>query len=74
MVENDNKKIPRYVENYGYKIYNKNNLDNIHVTFFMENRDSTGRLIITQPNLVIDNKFSGIIKRMSTISKKFIIS
>ena len=68
MVENDNKKIPPYVENYGYKIYNKNNLDNIHVTFFMENRDSTGRLIITQPNLVIDNKFSGIIKRISVIN------
>ena len=34
----------------------------------MENRDSNGKLIITQPNLVIDDKFTGIIKRINVIN------
>ena len=67
-VEIENKGIPPYIENYGFKVFTKNNLDNIHVGFFMENRDNTGKLISTQPNLVIDGKFSGIIKRISVIN------
>ena len=67
-VEIENRSIPPYIENYGYKIYSKNNLDNIHITFFLENRDASGKLIKTQPNLLIDSKFSGIIKRISVIN------
>ena len=67
-VEIENRSLPPYIENYGYKVYTKNNLDNIHITFFMENRDDTGKLIITQPYLIIDNSFTGIIKRISVIN------
>jgi len=67
-VEIENRAIPPYIENYGYKVNIKNNLDNIHIGFFMENRDSNGKLIITQPNLVIDDKFNGIIKRINVIN------
>ena len=71
-VEIEIRSIPPYIENYGYKIYSKNNLDNIHITFFLENRDTSGKLIITQPNLLIDNNFSGIIKRISVINTCYI--
>ena len=67
-VEIENRAIPPYIENYGFKVNTKNNLDNIHIGFFMENRDSNGKLIITQPNLVIDDKFTGIIKRINVIN------
>jgi hypothetical protein len=62
------KSIPPYIENYGYKVYSKNNLDFIHIGFFMENRDNNGKLITTQPNLVIDNDYAGIIKRINVIN------
>ena len=67
-VEIESRSIPPYVENYGYKIYTKNNLDNIQIDYFMENRDASGKLIITPPNLLIDSHFSGIIKRISVIN------
>ena len=66
-----NKEVPPYIENYGYKVFNKNNLDNIHVEYFMDIRDAQGKLISTQPNLLINATHNGIIKKISVINTCF---
>ena len=70
-IEIGNKEIPSYVENYGYKVLNKNNLDNTQIGFFMETRDDSKKLIINSPNLLIDNSFSGIIKKIIVLNTCF---
>ena len=62
------KTVPDYIERYSYNIYNRNNLDNIELSFFIEIRSDEGQLISTTPTLYIEKDFEEIIKRIVVIN------
>ena len=60
--------IPSYVEIYGDNIYSPNLGDSKYISFFIETRDDTGKLISTKPNLYKDDTFSNLIDSIQVIN------
>ena len=52
---------PAYVEIYGNGVYSPNFGDRKYISFFIETRDDSGKLISTKPDLIIDDTFSNSI-------------
>ena len=62
------KTVPDHIERYSYNVYNRNNLDNIELSFFIEIRSNEGHLISTTPTLYIEKEFEEIIKKIVVIN------